>query len=46
MLAKEIAYEMGISTRTVETHKNNIFRKLGIKTTAELVQWMGGGKSV
>ena len=43
LLAKEIAGKMGISTRTVETHKNNIFHKLGINSTAELVKLMGGG---
>ena len=34
---KEIADRLNISTRTVETHKNNIFRKLEINSTAELI---------
>ena len=38
LLSKEIGERMGISQRTVETHKNNIFRKLGINTTVELVR--------
>ena len=39
LLSKEIAARLGISPRTVETHKNNIFRKLGINNTAEMVQY-------
>ena len=35
---KEIASRLNISKRTVETHKNNIFRKLGISSTADLVR--------
>ena len=34
---KEVAERLNLSPRTVETHKNNIFRKLGINSTAELV---------
>lgn len=41
LTAKEIAQRLQISVRTVETHKNNIFRKLGITTTVDLVRLMG-----
>ena len=34
--AKEIAEHLNLSPRTGETHKNNIFRKLGINSTSEL----------
>ncbi len=40
LLSKEIAARLNISQRTVESHKNNIFRKLGINTTVELVRLM------
>lgn len=40
LLSKEIADRLNISQRTVETHKNNIFRKLEINSTAELVELM------
>ncbi len=36
LLNRQIAERLGISVRTVETHRGSIFRKLGIKTTAEL----------
>jgi len=37
LISKEIAANLDISVRTVEAHKSNIFRKLGISTTSELV---------
>jgi DNA-binding NarL/FixJ family response regulator len=36
---KEIAAHLNISTRTVESHKNNIQAKLGVSTTADLVKY-------
>jgi DNA-binding NarL/FixJ family response regulator len=40
LLSKEIATQLGISPRTVETHKNNLFKKLGINNTVELMRYM------
>ena len=40
LLSKEIAARFNISQRTVETHKNNLYRKLGINNSAELVSYM------
>ena len=37
MVSKEIAQKMDLSPRTVDNHKRNIFRKLGINTTLEMV---------
>ena len=37
--AKLIADRLGITARTVDWHKSNIFRKLGINSTLELVQY-------
>jgi DNA-binding NarL/FixJ family response regulator len=36
---KEIAAQLGISTRTVEAHKNNILEKLELRNTIELVKF-------
>ena len=38
-IAKEIADRLHISVNTVHNHKNNIFRKLGISNTMEMVQY-------
>ena len=34
----EIAARLGISSRTVETHRANLMRKLGLHTLAELIR--------
>jgi DNA-binding NarL/FixJ family response regulator len=39
LMSKEIASRLSISANTVNTHKKNIFQKLGINTTVELVQY-------
>ena len=39
LLSKEIASRLGIATNTVNVHKKNIFRKLGINNTMEMVQY-------
>jgi len=37
--AKLIADRLGVSPRTVDWHKSNIFRKLGINSTLEMMQF-------
>jgi len=39
LMSREIARELGISHKTVETHLHRIHRKLGIRTAAELVRF-------
>jgi DNA-binding NarL/FixJ family response regulator len=39
LLSKEIAARLAISINTVNTHKKNIFQKLGINNTMEMVQY-------
>jgi DNA-binding NarL/FixJ family response regulator len=39
LLAKEIANQLNISVSTVQNHKYNIFRKLNINNTMEMVQY-------
>ena len=39
MINKEISDKLDISIRTVETHKNHIMRKLGLKSTVEMVKF-------
>ena len=36
---KEISEQLSISIRTVETHKNHIMKKLGMKSTVEMVKF-------
>ena len=38
-LAKEVAYCLYITQRTAETHKRNIYAKIGIGTIGELTNW-------
>jgi DNA-binding NarL/FixJ family response regulator len=39
MANKEIGENLGISIRTVETHKNHIMKKLGCKSTVEMLKF-------
>jgi DNA-binding NarL/FixJ family response regulator len=36
---KEVAATLGLSPRTVETHKYQIMGALGLKTTADLIRY-------
>jgi DNA-binding NarL/FixJ family response regulator len=36
---KEVASQLDLSTRTIETHKNNILKKLELKNTIDLVKY-------
>ena len=37
-LSKNIAWDLGISIKTVEFHRSNIMQKVGVRSVAELVQ--------
>lgn len=39
----EIGSELGLSRRSVETHRYRLIRQLGLKNSAELVAWFGLG---
>ena len=39
LLSKEIADQLGLSTRTVEKHRARILAKLGLHDTPTLVRW-------
>ncbi|MNJ78849.1 DNA-binding transcriptional activator BglJ [compost metagenome] len=36
--SKQIAYELGVSVRTIESHKYAIMQELGVHGTLELVR--------
>jgi len=38
--SSEIAKELGNSPRTIQTHRNNICRKLGVKGRLGLIKWL------
>lgn len=42
----EIARELGISVNTVKYHKKQIFSRIGVKNTAEAVQWVNNQKKM
>lgn len=37
--SKEIAYELGVSTKTIETYKHQIMEKVGVTDITALVKW-------
>jgi RNA polymerase sigma factor (sigma-70 family) len=40
MSSKEIADKLGISIKTVEVHRHNILKKLKVKNTASLINYI------
>ena len=45
-VSKEIARDLGISTKTVEAHRANIRRKLGLRSREELIRYAVRNKIV
>lgn len=45
-LAKEVAYDLQITQRTAETHKRNIYAKIGINSVGELSNWAHSNKLI
>jgi DNA-binding CsgD family transcriptional regulator len=43
---KEIAAHLNISEKTVETHRTNIYRKVGVDSIVKLVLWALGDPQV
>jgi two-component system response regulator NreC len=41
---RQVADDLGLSVRTVETHRANVLAKLGISTRAELLRWAVANK--
>lgn len=39
LTSKEIASKLNVSVRTIDTHKSNIFKKIGISSSLELVKY-------
>ena len=39
LIAKEVADRLGVSIRTVESHRTRIYRKLHVRTSVELVRY-------
>jgi DNA-binding CsgD family transcriptional regulator len=37
--SKEVAAELGIGTKTADTHRANVMRKLGVRSLGELVRF-------
>lgn len=46
LISKEIAYDLGVSTRTVEGHRRFLLRKMGVASVAQLIRLvMGTGEA-